>query len=41
MTEYEAHYSIWAVWGSPLILGADLRTVGERYVAFIFPYFAV
>ena len=33
LREYEAHYAIWAVWGSPLIHGADLRTVQQRHPA--------
>ena len=31
LREYESHYAIWAIWGSPLIHGADLRTVGQRH----------
>ena len=31
LTEYRSHYSVWAVLGSPLILGNDLRTVGREH----------
>ena len=31
LNEYISHYSIWAIWGSPLILSADLRTVGSLH----------
>ena len=31
LTEYESHYSVWAVLASPLIHAADLRTVGQRH----------
>ena len=31
LNEYISHYSIWAIWGSPFILSADLRTVGSLH----------
>lgn len=31
LREYRATYSIWAIIGSPIIISADLRTVGERH----------
>jgi alpha-galactosidase len=31
LAEYRAHYSVWAVLASPLILGNDLRTVGRDH----------
>ena len=31
MAEYRAHYSVWAVLASPLILSADLRTINQTH----------
>lgn len=31
LREYQSHFSLWAVLASPLILSADLRTVGQRH----------
>jgi hypothetical protein len=31
MAEYRAHYSVWAVLASPLILSADLRTIEAEH----------
>ena len=31
LAEYRAHYSVWAVLASPLILSADLRTIKEEH----------
>eukprot|EP00039_Didymoeca_costata_P024125 m.9349 g.9349 ORF g.9349 m.9349 type:complete len:450 (+) comp4053_c0_seq1:62-1411(+) len=30
LTEYRAHYSVWAIFGSPLILGTDVRTLQQH-----------
>eukprot|EP01043_Picozoa_sp_COSAG02_P002482 COSAG02_NODE_57_length_43668_cov_118.217196_19_plen_612_part_00 len=31
LAEYRAHYSVWAVLASPLIISADLRTIKEQH----------
>lgn len=31
MREYTSHLSLWSIFGSPLILSADLRTVKQRH----------
>merc|ERR1711966_302076 len=31
LREYEAHLGLWAIMATPLILSADLRTVGHRH----------
>ena len=31
LSEYRAHLSIWAVLASPLILGADIRTIRQQH----------
>eukprot|EP01047_Picozoa_sp_COSAG01_P076538 COSAG01_NODE_13469_length_1581_cov_65.683536_1_plen_52_part_10 len=31
MAEYRAHFSVWAVLASPLLLSADLRTVKAQH----------
>ena len=31
LTEYRAHFSIWAMFASPLILSMDVRTVAARH----------
>ena len=31
LAEYRAHYSVWAILASPLIISADLRTIKEQH----------
>ena len=31
LTEYRAHYSVWAILASPLVLGADVRTIDRDH----------
>merc|ERR1711924_430373 len=31
LSEYRAHYAVWAILASPLVIGSDLRTIDKEH----------